>query len=237
MADPFTSRRLGATTSFDELVASVHFDGVAEGRRGAVIVKPEARGVPIVRTTTAYATPAQHFRGVHDELAHLVGHPFNNALVEHYTPAYAKMKAHSDQALDLADDSVIAVYSCYRDAALPSRRLVIEPKESGVSFEVPLDHDSVVMFSLATNRRFRHAILLRPQAPDNEWFGITFRASKTFVQFVANQPRVEGEPLTLANEDQRREFFHYRSRENNETSFAYPEITYTLSESDRLPPR
>ena len=42
--------------------------------------------------------------------------------------------------------------------------------------------------------------------------------------------------LTLADDDQRREFYHLRSRENNETDFAYPRLTYTISESDLMPP-
>jgi hypothetical protein len=38
------------------------------------------------------------------------------------------MKRHSDQALDLADGSSIAIYSCYRDARRPTRHLVVTPK-------------------------------------------------------------------------------------------------------------
>lgn len=41
-----------------------------------------------------------------------------------------------------------------------------------------------------------------------------------------------GERLTLATEDQRRELFQMRRRENDETTFVYPAISYTLSESD-----
>jgi hypothetical protein len=42
--------------------------------------------------------------------------------------------------------------------------------------------------------------------------------------------------LTLANDEQRREFYQLRRRENNETDFTYPRITYTISESDMMAP-
>lgn len=228
---------------FDELLASVRFDDVTKGRRGAVLVKADSGGVPIVRTTTSYAAPAQPFRPIHERLAQqisesgLLSQPFNNALVEHYTNAYATMKRHSDQAQDLAEGSWIALYSCYRDPQQPSRRLLVQPKESGKGFEVPLDHGSVVLFSLDTNQRFTHAINLRAPAPDNDWFGITFRTSKTLLRFIDGHPVLPGGALlTLATEDQRRELFQMRRRENQEPGFVYPSLSYTLSESDLLPP-
>ena len=117
-----------ADNRFEELLGSVRFDDVTKGRRGAVLVDVgPARGIPIVRTTTPYAAPAQPFRPIHARLAQEIreraslARPFNNALVEHYTNAYATMKRHSDQALDLAEGSAIAIYSCYRDPGRPSR--------------------------------------------------------------------------------------------------------------------
>jgi hypothetical protein len=242
VADEFRSWLLPtADGRFEELLASVVFDDVAKGRRGTVIVKADGSGVPIVRTTTAYRAPAQPFREIHDRLAREArgdaAHAFNNALVEHYTNAYSTMKRHSDQALDLADESSIVVYSCYRDPQLPSRRLLVTSKESGATFDVPLAHGSVVAFSLDTNRRFTHSIALCANAPDNEWLGITFRTSKTFVRFVDGHPRLpSGERLTLAEDEQRREFFRLRRCENDETDFTYPPISYTISESDLWPP-
>lgn len=242
MADEFRSWLLPAADNpFEELLASVVFDDVAKGRRGTVLVKVDAGGIPIVRTTTPYRAPAQPFRDIHDRLAQQIrgnaSCTFNNALVEHYTNVYATMKRHSDQALDLADESSIAVYSCYRDPRRPSRRLIVKSKESDTIFEILLAHGSVVAFSLDTNRRFTHTIALCANAPDNEWLGITFRTSKTFVRFVDGHPQLSnGERLTLANDEQRREFFQLRRRENDETGFKYPSISYTISESDlRLP--
>jgi hypothetical protein len=237
VADEFRTWTL-AGDRFEELLSSARLEDLGKGRRGAVLVDVADDGaIPIVRTTTQYREPAQVFRDVHRRLAHDIGGAFNNALIEHYTNAYSTMKRHSDQALDLADGSLIAVYSCYRDPHRPSRRLIVRPKQpDGASVDILLSHGSVVMFSLDTNRRFTHTIALCERAPINDWLGVTLRTSKTFVRVVDGRPVLSTGPLTLATEEQRRELFHMRRRENDETSYVYPSIPYTLSESDLEPP-
>jgi hypothetical protein len=233
---------------FAELLASARFEDLGKGRRGAVLVAgDDARGVPIVRTTTPYTLSAQSFRPVHAWLAQQVRScaslsvGFNNALLEIYTHAYTTMGAHSDQALDLDDATEIALFSCYEraEAGSPARRLLVEAKEpGGPAFAIPLAHDSVVVFSADTNRRFKHRIVLDPAAgPPNPWLGITFRTSKTFVRFREGQPHLpDGTRLTLASDEERRELYGLRRRENQELAFTYPRITYTLSPSDLRPP-
>ncbi|WP_228991578.1 alpha-ketoglutarate-dependent dioxygenase AlkB [Streptomyces sp. DH8] len=235
---------------FAELLASVRWEDVGKGRQGAVLTRIDAEGrAPLVRTTTRYGAPAQRFRPVHESLAHriqeLAALPtvFDNALIENYTNAYTTMGAHSDQALDLADGSFIAVFSCYRNpGAGPPRKLVFETKEpEGERFELPLAHNSAVVFSVAANRRLSHRIILDTSAgaPDNTWLGVTFRTSRTPVRYTgaghAHLPG--GERLLPADEEQRQEFYRLRRRENREPDFAYPApLTYTISESDLLPP-
>ncbi|MCX2179244.1 hypothetical protein KV205_01685 [Streptomyces sp. SKN60] len=240
---------------FAELSASVHWEELGKGRRGAVLTKvDEAGGVPLVRTTTRYGTPAQRFRAVHERLARRLAHQvqecaalpvgFDNALIETYTNAYRTMGGHSDQALDLADESFIAVFSCYEDPeASPSRKLIFESKESGgEKFEIPLAHGGVVAFSVDSNRRLRHKIVWdapagTADAADNPWLGVTFRTSKTLVRYRdGNAYLPQGTRLMPADEEQRHEFYRLRRRENNETDFVWPPLTYTLSESDLLPP-
>ncbi|MEU3567353.1 hypothetical protein AB0E96_02810 [Kitasatospora sp. NPDC036755] len=233
---------------FAELTASTRWEDVGKGRQGAVLTRTdEAGGVPLVRTTTRYGNPVQRFRAVHERLAQRVQErtaipvAFNNALAERYTNAYTTMGGHSDQALDLADDSFIAVLSCYRHPdAGPPRKLVFEPKESGgEKFEIPLAHHGIVAFSVDVNRRLRHKIVLDApaRAADNEWLGVTFRTSKTLVRFRDGQPCLpQGARLTPADEEQSHEFYRLRRRENKETDFGYPPLTYTISESDLLPP-
>ncbi|WP_327674568.1 hypothetical protein [Kitasatospora sp. NBC_00458] len=237
---------------FAELSASARLDDVGKGRRGAVLTRTDGTGgVPLVRTTTRYGGPAQPFRAVHERLARqvreLLALPvgFDNALIETYTNAYRTMGSHSDQALDLADGSFIALFSCYRHPeATPPRKLVFESKASGEGsgdegFEVPLTHHGVVAFSVASNRRLRHRIVLdAPAQPaDNQWLGVTFRTSKTIVRFRDGEAYLrEGERLVPADDEQRQEFYRLRRRENRETDFVYPPLTYTLSEGDLMPP-
>lgn len=233
---------------FDELLASVRWEGVGKGRQGAVLTKvDEVGGVPLVRTTTKYRTPAQRFGSAHERLARqiqtLASLPvaFNNALIENYTNAYASMGGHSDQALDLADGSFIALFSCYQhpERATPPRKIVVEPKAGGETVEVPLTQHSVVVFSVDANRRFRHKIVLdaSTRAPENLWLGVTFRTSRTVVRYHDGGAHyADGTRLTLADDEQAREFYGLRRRENMETDFAYPPITYTVSESDLMPP-
>ncbi len=244
-----------ADNLFEALMASVQFEELGKGRQGTVLVKPnELRGNPIVRTTSKYVSAANAFRPIHLKLAKQIEEVaslksgFNNALIENYTNAYFKMGAHSDLALDLEDDSLIALFSCYEtpDLDAPLRRLVVEPKSTEEvtggnqlePVEIALEHNSVVVFSVAANRRFKHKIVLDKSAnpPENKWLGITFRTSKTFVRIGDGKAYFEdGSQLTLASEDQRSEFFSLRGQENRETNFFYPEIAYTISESDLLP--
>ncbi|MFF3786703.1 alpha-ketoglutarate-dependent dioxygenase AlkB [Streptomyces sp. NPDC001933] len=233
---------------FAELSASARWEDVGKGRRGAVLTKiDDAGGVPLVRTTTRYGSPAQRFRAVHERLARQIQERaaisvgFNNALIESYTNAYKTMGSHSDQALDLADESFIAVFSCYQNPeAGPPRKLIFESKGSGSEkFEIPLAHNSVVAFSVESNRRLKHKIVLDApaQAAENQWLGVTFRTSKTLVRFRDGHADLpQGTRLMPADDEQQREFYQLRRRENNETDFIYPLLTYTISESDLMPP-
>merc|ERR1711920_1064150 len=131
---------------------------------------------------------------------------------------------------DLEDGTFIAVFSCYRDPALTTnlRKLVVESKEPGrTKFEIPLTHNSIVVWSTETNRLFKHKIVLdgKGRALDNQCLGITFRTSKASVQAHDDGTCFEdGRPLALADEEQ--------SREN-----VYPQLLYTVSKSDQLSPK
>ena len=234
---------------FEELAASAQLEDVGKGRRGGVLTLVDQAGViPLVRTTTSYRAPAQPFDAAHTKLARQLQEraalltAFNNALIETYTREYTTMGAHSDQALDLEEGSAIAVFSCYQRPDLPGsfRTLLVQEKAPGErATAVPLLHNHVVVFSVDTNRRFKHKIVLSPAASpvDNPWLAITFRTSRTFLRFSDEHARfLDGSRLTLADDEERREFLQLRRRENQEPNFTYPRIPYTLSESDLLPP-
>ncbi|RZK12476.1 MAG: hypothetical protein EOO43_18645, partial [Flavobacterium sp.] len=227
------------TNLFLELFNSVNFEDVARGRIGNHLVDVGNAGVPIVRTTTQYTIPAHNFSPIHHQLVDCINNTilkdsidelplmlFNNALIEVYDRNYVKMGYHSDQCLDLAAHSYIGLFSCYeRPEELSEqsiRKLKVKDKITNEEFEISLTHHSVVLFSLLTNTKFLHKIVLeqvanqKPLESDNKWLGITFRQSKTFIQFKDNLPYFSNEKLMeLANETQKAEFFKNRGQENN----------------------
>lgn len=246
---------------FDELSKSIDFEDVARGRKGNHLVDVSDMGVPIVRTTTKYTQPAHHFSPIHHKVIECIQctvNPdgqalrlplsFNNALIEIYDRGYCKMNYHSDQALDLEADTCIALYSCYErpdaQSIQPLRTLKIKHKTSNEETAITLEHNSVVLFSLVTNTQYSHKIVLdqapplASAAPDNRWLGITFRKSRTYIQFKHNIPYfTDGSALQLAGEAQQKEFYRLRGQENQHVSFAFPNLNYTISPGDMLEPK
>ena len=245
---------------FDELSNSVDFEDITKGRKGNVLVNVGDKGVPIVRTTTKYTKPAHDFSAIHKMIVEKIKHVandhqiqtdsllFNNALIEIYDHNYTKMKYHSDQALDLDATSYVALFSCYKqpkhheEQAL--RKLKVKDKTTDEEFTFTLENNSVILFSLSTNTKFLHKIVLEPvsgkklEETENQWLGITFRQSKTFIQFKNNQAYfTDGALLQLADDTQRKEFYRLRGEENRSMDFTYPMLTYTLSESDIMMPQ
>jgi hypothetical protein len=172
------------------------------------------------------------------------------------------MGFHSDQSLDLDKNSYICVYSCYNNAETKNlRKLRIKKKqpsnecnarnnECNNHFDIILEHNSIVMFSVDTNSKYLHSIILENDLShlphlsqstqlesDNLWLGITFRQSKTFIFFNNELPYFpsNNQELILANDKQKKEFYKYRSLENSNIEYIYPEINYTISIGDILP--
>jgi len=208
--------------TFNEL-SNITFEKITNGRQGAVLVAPTHDGlIPIVRTTTKYEDPPQLFLEQHLELIKQIGvGSWNNALIEIYSDTYRSMGYHSDQALDLAPDSQIAIYSHYDDGQA-NRILRIKDKVTGETQDILLEHQSVVMFSTETNRKYLHKIIL-DKPGGNRWLGMTLRVSKTHLA-----------GLHLASDEEKKEFYKLRGQENKLTNFVWPEISYTLSPSDLM---
>lgn len=248
------------TNLFNELLNVTDFESIAKGRIGNHLVNVSDQGVPIVRTTTKYSIPAHHFSFIHHMIVARIndtigknnpeGIPalhFNNALIEVYDANYAKMNYHSDQSLDLDSDSYIGLFSCYEKTAELSgqhiRKLKIKDKVSNEEFEMSLTHHSVVLFSVANNNKFLHKIVLdaapnsKLLASDNKWLGVTFRTSKTYIQFKNGLPYFSnGKLLELANKEQEAEFYKLRGEENRSLDFVYPELGYTVNVGDTMMP-
>jgi hypothetical protein len=238
------------TDIFQDLLGITEFEDITNGRKGAIIVDYKNDLIPIVRTTTIYNKPAQKFNIIHydiiDKIKQVSGIKelqFNNALVEVYNSEYYKMGYHSDQFLDLANNSYICLYSCYEnpDDTKCIRKLVVKDKKTNISSDIMLDNNSIILFSLETNSNYLHKIVLDNNKSDNRWLGITFRLSKTFVKFMENGygevvPMLlpANKVLELANEEQKKEFYKLKKLENLAIKYEYSDINYSISKSDLM---
>lgn len=213
-----TSKNLFGDLSIIEL------ETVKIGRRAAVLVKVDNNKIPVVRTSTVYKKSTQKFNLLPDELVKQLDFETNNVLVELYEEFCRGMKFHSDQALDLEEGSIIALYSCYKNPDMPNKALEIKNKFTGGTRLITLTHNSIVKFSTDTNRRYLHRIITTSSEP-NEWFGVTFRKTKTFIG-------VDGEFIRMADEEEKKQMYNYKRLENESSSFRYPQIPFTISPSD-----
>ena len=230
---------------FDLLSSSTEFETITNGRKGAVLVNAINNLIPIVRTTSTYNNPVQKFLPIHYDIIQTIKSItkydnlyFNNALIEIYDSEYCKMKFHSDQALDLDENSYICLFSCY-DNPIDLRKLKIKKKDQTECVDIVLDNNSIVIFPISTNREYLHKIILdsHQNQKQNKWLGITFRLSKTFISFRNECPYFHhrNEVLLMADDIQKKEYYKYRNLENINISYLYPEINYTISISDTLP--
>lgn len=233
---------------FEKLSGSIPFENITNGRIGANLVDVKDNLIPIVRTTTIYQKPAQKFLPIHFDIINKINKmprikniKLNNALIEIYDSKYTNMGFHSDQSLDLEPNSYICIFSCYSNPESKSvRKLIVKEKNSELMIEYTLNHNSIIMFSVDTNRKYLHKIVLDnyDKQDTNKWLGITFRLSKTFINFIDNTPyffptKIK---LRLSNENEKKEFYNLRSKENKMAFFEYPFIEYTISQSDLIKP-
>lgn len=230
---------------FDELLKSTEFEDITNGRKGAILVDYKNDLIPIVRTTTNYNKPVQKFLSIHHKIIDSIKEisnnhklEFNNAMIEIYDSSYRTMGYHTDQALDLADDSYICIFSCYSDiSTVDIRKLKLKNKITGECSEILLEHNSLVLFPVSTNSKYLHKIVLENMhMKDKKWLGITFRLSKTFINFVNEVPYFYPSNiiLSLANEKEKQEFMKHKSSENLNIDYIYPDIHYTINLSDMM---
>jgi hypothetical protein len=248
---------------FSQLYNSVQLEALSRGRFGNYLVDKNKFGIPIVRTTAQYTIPPEFFKPIHKNIIECINEKitinksgknsknrknhFNHALIEIYENTYCKMNYHSDQALDLDPNSYIALFTCYENPDILSenqlRKLKVKDKFTGDENEIVLSNNSVVLFSVQTNAKFKHKIVLEGRyknnnTVENRCLGITFRCSKTLINFVNNKPFFNtGQQLVMANEIQSKEFYTFKSQENNQVNFIYPSINYTLNSADFLQPK
>lgn len=240
----FTTFQLSLDSNiFEDLSNSVVLEKITSGRKGAVVTDVKDGLVPIVRTTTCYFTPAFYFSAVYkiliEEIREVTKNKelmFNNALVEIYNSEYRKMGYHSDQSLDLDPESFICIFSCYDKDTHDVRKLIIKNKTTNEVSELLMPHNSIILFSTDTNKKYLHKIILDTCKTNSQWLGVTFRLSKTFVSFRNGTPYIGEKILRYVDGKESSEFYKMRSEENKKVDYEYPEIDYTISISDTFEP-
>lgn len=241
---------------FDELSKSVKFENITLGRKGCIVVDiketDKHKEIPIVRTTTNYKSPPQKMTEIYYDIIDNINkilddkYVFNNIMIELYNDKYRKMKFHSDQSLDLDDNSYICILSCYNYHDIDEkymRKLIIKNKETNEESKIVLENNSIILFSTKTNKKYLHKIVLennKDSIKEILWLGVTFRLSKTFIKFDNDTSLPyfvhNNKELKLASIEQIKEFMKYKSLENNTLDFIYDyeSIDYTISESDMI---
>jgi len=264
--DPNTANAFRVPTLFNDLEAGISWENTGKGRKGDVLVKPQAIAnddgtistkVPIVRTTTRYSNAAHVFSDLHENLVKEIlacataeGIPINkglspnNGLIEKYNSSYKKMGFHSDQAQDLIEGSWIFLYSCYRHPELvdpnrPPRKLVIEKKEIGdVS-----GHHRQVEIPMAHNSVIAWSLPTNSQFRHKIILDLGSKRNewlgitlRTSKMLISPSQNSLNDNLRVAKAEERKEFYCLRRRENEEINFKWPELPYTISSSDLLEP-
>jgi hypothetical protein len=233
--------------AFERLSNGITFENICKGRQGAILVdKTSDNHVPIIRSTTIYKKPAMQFSQTIKELIQIIKQTidieFNNAMIEIYDNEYCTMGYHSDQALDIADNSYICIFSCYEKITdiKSTRTLSIKKKNSEENSEelLEMNNNSIIIFDNKTNSEWVHKIILENNniLSENKWLGITFRLSKTYVRFIGGVPYLNcNELIHEFNKEILKEYYLNRSLENKTTDFKWPSINYTISPSDIMP--
>lgn len=231
------SIQLDNNYSFNDL-SNTTFENISNGRKAVNLIKTnDDNTIPIMRTTSKYFNKPVKFNDIHfniikdinDKLCKYID--FNTALMEIYSPSYKSMKFHTDCGLDLVDDSFICIYSNYSNSSY-NRTLLIKNKLNNDTYNIDLKHNCFVLFSKNFNKNNLHKIVYNNKSSD-DWLGITFRISKSFIKFIDNKPYINGDEL-IYNSENASEFYKLKTLENKSVDFDYPYINYSINPSDFL---
>lgn len=237
----FINRIINNKSYYNELKDNLDFDNITKGRIGSIIVDSKTKPA-IVRTTTVYNKPASLFKKIHKQIICDIKSTFrdynvhfNNAMVELYTPEYKKMGFHTDQTLDLDNHSYICIFSTYEnnsDDPNDHRTLIVKNKESGKITKIKMKNNCAILFSVEENKKHVHKIVLESNSATSNWIGVTLRLSKTYID--AENFTIDNIPLTLATDEEKKQFMIMKSKENKEIDWNYPTINFTISPSDLM---
>jgi hypothetical protein len=146
------------------------------------------------------------------------------------------MGYHTDQTLDLDEESDICIFSCYKNENTKNlRTLNVINKETKEEQNITMYNNNYIIFSVKNNKKYVHKIILEKEKnnDDSEWLGLTMRCSKTYIK---NNVLPNGNILYLASKEEENNFYKLKTMENNMINYEYPIINYTISKSDLMNP-
>lgn len=204
---------------FQTMLDSVRLEEITPGRKSAILAKFVNDAWYVVRSTTCYKEYPQKINEIHK--FRLLSNSnqesnYNNIMVELYDDRYRTMQYHTDLSLDLSHS--IHILSLYPKEEKRRRELYFYNKESGEKFVITLEDKMLVSFDVKTNARYSHKIV-----GTATWLGLTYRKSHTL-----------SSELRLAKEHEIKNFLLLRKKENTYVNFKYPDIPYTLCQTDIL---
>lgn len=238
---------------YKQCINNINFEVICKGRLCANLYKNNDDNIiPIVRTTSKYNNPIQKFNDIHLKIIEILMikynlKGFNNGMIEIYDTQYCKMGYHTDNALDLEDNSIIAIFSCYNNMDTNNiRELEIKNKTNNEITTLKMNHNSLIYFDTEFNKNNLHKIILKKNKlintkdkssyieKDDLWLGITFRLSKTYIKFINEEAYFTKTniKLTLSTNEEANIFYKLKKIENNNISITYPVFNFTISPGD-----
>lgn len=236
----FTKYKLDTNITFNNLHDEIEFEQINSSRKVSNLAKfSDFNDIPIVRTTSEYKNPIKKFSKSCDTLVKDLQKinsefKFNNILAEIYNDKYCSMKWHSDQSLDLDPSSHIAIVSFVSNSNRTCNRFLEIQTKSGKFIEsVSLDPGTAIIFSVDTNTKYNHRIVLYTKS-NNNWMGLCFRMSITYIKFINEIPYFVNtmKQLLLATTEQKHNIYELKSKENRLINFTYPIIEYSINPGD-----
>lgn len=204
------------------------------------VAKIENDILPINRTITPTCITDVNFSEIENTIiskiqkrSNLYFNP-NVANIEIFNNEYRTMRYYTDSMLDLYDGSHIAIFSYYKCTCkkLCERTLYFKNKVTNEGTKVSLKNNSVIIFSLDTNKKYLHKIVLENKKnTECKWLGITFKQSIRYIHKPINDISSiftfpEMSLLNRASDKNMEEFYKLKSEENKLIDFKYPYIGY-----------
>jgi hypothetical protein len=237
-------------------------------RKGVYITKVDSDlNFRLLRCSTNMNSPTENFRSVDldiveklnekrkeiypnsYELNHVLAQIYYNQIVNN-KERKAKIKEHSDKTKDMPDNAIIAFCTFYKEKCtdpdkLTTLRFKLKKPLTGYKdcIDIKLEHNSVLMISLETNRLYTHSIVPSKLNCDKlpTRMGYVVRSSNVEAQYINDKVYIKEDSglveLQKITEEDINELRSMYYKENSDTDkVTYPKIYYSMNNGDYMKP-